>query len=68
MKTLPFLLLLFAFAPAQRYVYICDSEYATKYHLVDDCRGLSNCKSDIVQVTLDEARDYYDRSLCGWED
>lgn len=53
--------------PADKEVYICDSKTATKYHYNDKCRGLSNCKHDIVKIKLTVA-EKDGRTLCGWED
>lgn len=36
-------------------VYVCDGSYSTKYHVDDDCKGLRNCKGEIVEITEDEA-------------
>jgi hypothetical protein len=44
-------------------VYICKGKSATKYN----CRGLSNCKTDVVKVTLADAKSA-GKTLCGWED
>ena len=49
-------------------VYICLSEGATKYHYQKDCRGLNRCEHEIISVSLDEAKNKYERTLCGWED
>jgi len=48
-------------------VFICASKTAKKYHLKEDCRGLSYCKAKIKKITLKEANEL-DRTLCGWED
>jgi hypothetical protein len=47
-------------------VYICDSENAVAYHYKRDCRGLKQCKHDVLKVTKEEA---LERKLkrCGWE-
>ncbi len=50
------------------YVYICNSERAYAYHYDRDCRGLSNCKHEILQITYEAAINDYKRKLCGWED
>jgi len=47
-------------------VYICKSKGAKKYHLIKDCRGLSNCKADIIKVTLKEAQGQ-GKGICGLE-
>jgi len=54
--------------PTETYVYICTGSYSTKYHYNKNCRGLSNCKSDIVKTSLSKAKNQYKRTLCGWED
>lgn len=46
-------------------VYICDSEGATKYHSKNNCRGLNNCKADIVPISKKEAIQL-GREECGW--
>ncbi|MDH4472988.1 MAG: hypothetical protein QE487_10315 [Fluviicola sp.] len=48
-------------------VYICDSKDAKKFHLVEKCRGLSNCKHEIVFVTRETATQR-GLTLCGFED
>ncbi|PKA82449.1 hypothetical protein ATE92_0578 [Ulvibacter sp. MAR_2010_11] len=48
-------------------VYICKGNYSKKYHYKKDCRGLSNCSTDIYTVSLSEAKNI-GRTLCGWED
>ena len=48
-------------------VYICKGPQSKKYHFKKDCRGLSNCSTNIYKVTLTEARQL-GRGLCGWED
>jgi hypothetical protein len=48
-------------------VYICKSANAKKYHLVENCRGLSNCKALVGKVKLSEAKNQ-GKTICGWED
>lgn len=48
-------------------VYVCDSKGAKKYHLSKDCRGLSNCKHDIVKKSKTDVQNL-GLTLCGWED
>jgi hypothetical protein len=48
-------------------VYICKGKYSKKYHYKKDCRGLSNCSTDIYKVSLSDAKKI-GRTLCGWED
>lgn len=65
MKSLLILLLLTSYqTPAT--VYICNSDKATKYHLKENCRGLSNCGYKIVKTTLEKAKKDK-KTLCGWE-
>jgi hypothetical protein len=47
-------------------VYICKSKNAKKYHLAENCRGLSNCKAEIGKVTLAQAKND-GKTLCGFE-
>lgn len=49
-------------------VWICNSEGAYAYHYNKNCRGFSNCKHDIIQVSLAEAIKKGKKKLCGWED
>lgn len=47
-------------------VYVCDSKNATKYHYKENCRGLSNCKHQILSMDIEKAKKS-GKSLCGWE-
>jgi len=69
MKKLLFLLLLFPLVSftADGDVYICKSKNAKRYHLVEDCQGLRNCKAEIGKFTLKEAK-AQGKTLCGYED
>ena len=70
MKTLIILLFLFTInfqSIVVTDVYVCDSKGAKKYHLSKDCRGLSNCKHDIVKKSKTDAQNL-GLTLCGWED
>ncbi len=63
-------LLLFLFlymSPVKESVYICSPSGAKKYHFLETCRGLSNCKQGVVKTTLNEAQ-LLGLTLCGWED
>lgn len=62
-----FFLLLTSFNSIESDVYICGTKGAKKYHYSKNCRGLSNCKHEIKEVTLKEAKEY-GLDLCGWED
>ena len=48
-------------------VYICKGKSSKKYHLKKNCGGLSNCATDISEVSLEAAKKL-GRGLCGWED
>lgn len=47
-------------------VYICNNGKTNKYHLKENCRGLSNCSYKIKKTTLDKAKNE-GKTLCGWE-
>jgi len=57
----------FAFSEIGKDYYICKGKSSKRYHLDKNCRGLSNCSTDIYKVTLQEAKEL-GRTLCGWED
>lgn len=67
--TLLLLILIFltSFRPLETNVYICGSTGSKKYHLKENCRGLSSCRSEIVKKSLKQAQGL-GLSLCGWED
>ena len=48
-------------------VYICKGKSSKKYHFKKNCRGLSNCSTDVFEVSMEEAKKL-GRGLCGWED
>jgi len=48
-------------------VYVCDSRGAKRYHLKENCRGLSNCTYRIVKVSEEAAKEE-GKTLCKWED
>lgn len=48
-------------------VYVCNGKSSKRYHYKKSCRGLSNCRSSISKVSLEEAK-RRGRTLCGWED
>lgn len=45
-------------------VWICTSSGAYAYHSKRTCRGLNNCKTDIVLVTKQEAIEKFRRKPC----
>jgi len=52
----------------ERGVFICADSNAKKYHFVSDCKGLTNCRDKIINVSLKEAKSKYHREVCGYED
>ncbi|WP_121244677.1 hypothetical protein [Mucilaginibacter phyllosphaerae] len=69
MKTLFLLITLSVLLPTapKDNVYICDSPTAKKYHLRNDCKGLSRCTHRIIGVTIEEAKKRK-FELCKFED
>ncbi|RZJ75646.1 MAG: hypothetical protein EOO45_04965 [Flavobacterium sp.] len=66
-KILLFLLLAtLTSATAERDVYLCDSKGGKKYHFTKECRGLNNCKAEIIKVTLSYAKKQ-GKTICGNE-
>lgn len=45
-------------------VYICTGGYSKKYHSSSGCRGLDNCKGQIIEVSLYDAINKYGRTPC----
>jgi len=68
MKTLLSILLIFSGVECtdETTVYICDSVNANKYHLKENCRGLSGCQHQVIKTTLEKAKKE-NKTLCGWE-
>jgi len=48
-------------------VFVCNGKSSKRYHFKKNCRGLSNCRSSISEVSIEEAKKR-GRTLCGWED
>ena len=71
MKLLCLLILAFGLNTCANYyqsnVYLCDSAGGKKCHLTRNCRGLSNCRHEVVKVTLKKAQSL-GKTLCGHED
>jgi hypothetical protein len=69
MKSILLLFLLFVLPISinETNVYICKGKGSKKYHYVKSCRGLSNCSTNVYQVSLSKAQEM-GRTLCGWED
>lgn len=61
------LILSTAIKPYESNVYICGPAGAKKYHYSNSCRGLSNCKHQVYEVTKSKAVSLK-LTLCGWED
>lgn len=59
--------LLFLSLQSDKTVYICNSGKTDKYHLKENCRGLSNCQYKIVKTTLEKAKKDK-KTLCKWEE
>lgn len=36
-------------------VYVCTGGFAKRYHSTPNCRGLNNCKGDIVEMSVEKA-------------
>ncbi|XLS30121.1 hypothetical protein ACJD0Z_04670 [Flavobacteriaceae bacterium M23B6Z8] len=47
-------------------VFICTGKYSRRYHLTKNCKGISSCQKNIVEVSLEEAQNR-GRNLCRWE-
>lgn len=47
-------------------VYLCNSPNGKKYHYTKNCKGLSNCRHEIIKVSLKKALEM-NKGLCGWE-
>lgn len=62
----PLLILITLFYQTSTNVYICGSGKADKYHLKENCRGLSNCQYKIVKTTLEKVKKDK-KTLCKWE-
>lgn len=48
---------------ASSIVYVCDGPTAKAYHTDEDCKGLSRCSGDILEMTESEAIEM-GRHLC----
>lgn len=62
-----FFVFLTSFRSVETSVYICGTAGAKKYHLKENCRGLSSCRSETIKTSLKQAQGL-GLSLCGWED
>ncbi|WP_162817861.1 hypothetical protein U0035_21330 [Niabella yanshanensis] len=67
MKTVFFVLLVISIKGCEtNTVFVCGSQLGKRYHLTDQCRGLSNCNYHIIPITLDSAIQQH-KTLCKWE-
>ncbi|MCH5718542.1 hypothetical protein [Niabella hibiscisoli] len=67
MKTVFFVLLVISIKSCKtNTVFVCGSQSGKRYHLTDQCRGLSNCNYHILSTTLDSAI-ISGKTLCKWE-
>lgn len=39
----------------EKKVYICNSLKAVRYHAYPECKGLRNCKADVIYISLSDA-------------
>lgn len=39
-------------------VYVCTGSTAKRYHSVADCKGLSKCSGEVIELTVAEAETY----------
>jgi hypothetical protein len=67
MKAIILALVLIFVSPSASDVYICVSKTASKYHLSENCRGLSRCTHTVKKVSPADA-EKMGYTLCGWED
>ena len=51
-------------SPAGSNVYICDSKSAKAYHSSKTCSGIKKCTHTILEVTLKDAKEKYERVAC----
>lgn len=56
---------LFLLSCTQSSVFICTGRYAKAYHKNSECRGILSCKSDIKELSKDEAIKM-SRTPCGY--
>jgi len=59
-------LLLLASTPPEDKVFICLGGSAYAYHNIRSCKGLVQCRHQIVSVTRTEAVQKYGRKACGY--
>ena len=65
--TIGFLVILCSFsADKKQNVYVCTGKWATCYHIDKECEGLAQCRGEIKQVTLYEAKKMGRSKPCGF--
>jgi hypothetical protein len=47
-------------------VFICTGEYAYAYHKHAKCRGLKQCRAEIKQLTIAQAKELKREKPCGY--
>lgn len=40
-------------------VYVCSGRNARRYHSVDNCKGISKCSGEVIEMTIEEAENEY---------
>lgn len=50
----------------QEYVYICTGNYSECYHKTKECEGLKYCSKEIKKITIEEAKNKYNRRACNY--
>jgi hypothetical protein len=40
----------------ETYVYICQGPHSKVYHRSQNCKGLSNCSTELKEITVQEAQ------------
>lgn len=58
------LICLILFSSCSSYYYICTGDGAYAYHDKIDCRGLNNCKGNIISATEEELSEYRPCKIC----
>lgn len=43
------------YEPDEDCVYVCTGEHAKRYHAVSDCKGLTSCSEEIIEMTIEDA-------------
>ncbi|MGL5888694.1 MAG: hypothetical protein ACRC3B_02345 [Bacteroidia bacterium] len=51
-------------SPEPQTVFVCIGGSAERYHRTENCSGLRNCRHQIREVNIDEAKDRFNRTAC----